>query len=161
MAQPSSATPGPVSGVHAGERPTPKPAHDDTSTASNESSARPAPRPKSSATSIAANDTGAKPTPKPAADDTSPPPSDTRVEALEIARAERMVSSNPAGALAVVRSARARFRPSFLPEERDYVEVMALKGLGRADEAKAAASRFLAAYPGGAFANRVRSAMGR
>src|SRR5205085_2167638 len=48
--------------------------------------------------------------------------SDTQVEAREIARAERMLSSNPAGALAILRGARARFKPSFLPEERDYVE---------------------------------------
>jgi hypothetical protein len=72
-----------------------------------------------------------------------------------------MLSSNPAGALGIVQSARARFKPSFLPEERDYVEVMALHALGRTDEAKAAASRFLSAYPGCAFGNRVRGAIGK
>jgi hypothetical protein len=67
-----------------------------------------------------------------------------------------MLSSNPAGALAIVRGARARFTPSFLPEERDYIEVMALHALGRSGEAETAASRFLRAYPSGAFSNRVR-----
>ena len=137
----SSASTAPVTSVHTGEHPTPRPAPSDTSLAANETTTRPAPRPPS--------------------DDTASAVSDTALEAREIARAERMLSSNPAGALTLVRSARARFKPSFLPEERDYVEVMALQALGRTDEAKTAASRFLGAYPGGAFGDRVRRALKR
>ncbi len=93
--------------------------------------------------------------------DTSVASTDTQVEAREIARAERLLSSNPAGALAIVREARARLAPSFLGEERDYIEVMALHALGRSDEAESAAARFLKTYPGGAFGRRVRKVMGQ
>jgi RNA polymerase sigma-70 factor (ECF subfamily) len=102
-----------------------------------------------------------KPPEAPRPNETSRAPTDTQVEAREIARAERMLSLDPAAALAVVREARTRFRPSFLPEERDYVEVMALQALGRSADAKAAASRFLTAYPGGAFSHRVRGVVSK
>src|SRR5262249_54146711 len=67
---------------------------------------------------------------------TSGASADPRAEAQEIARAERMLSSDPAGALAIARRARARSGASYLAEERDYVEVMALQALGRSDEAR-------------------------
>jgi RNA polymerase sigma-70 factor (ECF subfamily) len=85
----------------------------------------------------------------------------TRAEAQEIARAERLLSSDPAGALAIVRRARAQSGASFLAEERDYVEVMALAALGRSDEARILANRFLNAYPGGAFGKRVSRVIGK
>src|SRR5262249_23626640 len=91
--------------------------------------------------------------------DTSVASTETRLEAQEIARAERLLGSNPAGALAIVREARARFTPSFLAEERDYIEVIALHDLGRSNQPEAAAARFLKAYPGGAFGRRIRKAM--
>jgi RNA polymerase sigma-70 factor (ECF subfamily) len=124
--------------------------------------------PRSSAASTSSNETASEAAPM--ATPSSAPPtvnapqtvsSDTKVEAREIARAERILSSDPAGALAIVRQARTRFTPSFLPEERDYIEVMALRALGRSDEARRAATRFLNAYPAGAFSTRVRRVMGR
>jgi RNA polymerase sigma-70 factor (ECF subfamily) len=135
-----SATPAAVGKAHVTERATPKRAPDDTMPPASDSSA---------------------PTPKSSLDEAAPTANDTQVEAQQIARAERLLSSNPAGALALVRDARARFKPSFLPEERDYVEVMALHALGRRADATAAAARFLGAYPGGAFDDRVRGAMAK
>lgn len=136
-----SATPALVAKAHVAGRTTPKRALDDTTPVASEPSA-----PSTS---------------KPSPDDTAPTASSTQIEAQEIARAERLLSSNPAGAIALVRDARARFKPSFLPEERDYVEVMALHALGRTADANAAATRFLGAYPGGAFDDRVRSTMAK
>jgi RNA polymerase sigma-70 factor (ECF subfamily) len=117
--------------------------------------------PSSTTTSSSTVVESPKPVTPDVSSDTSTAQTNTQAEAREIARAERMLSSNPAGALAVVRDARSRFTRSFLAEERDYVEVMALNALGRSAEAQSAATRFLSAYPGGAFTNRVRKVLAK
>ncbi len=125
-----------------------------------------APTDRTKAAPVTNNATRVVRAPEPAPSDAPEPapsnsPIEAPIEAKEIARAERLLASNPAGALSIVRDARARFKPSFLPEERDYVEVMALQALGRSADAKAAASRFLNVYPDGAFGNRMRQIAGR
>ncbi|HVW28748.1 MAG TPA: RNA polymerase sigma factor [Polyangiaceae bacterium] len=129
------------------------------SPASSETGRRFAPKAASSSTPAASRESSQPPSPASSSQAAPVASSSAQLEALEIARAERLLSSNPAGALSAVRDARSRFTPSFLPEERDYVEVMALHALGRSGEAETAASRFLKTYPGGAFANRVRKVM--
>ncbi|HEX4335757.1 MAG TPA: RNA polymerase sigma factor [Polyangiaceae bacterium] len=93
--------------------------------------------------------------------ETPPVASNSQLEAQEIARAERLLATNPSSALAIVRGARSQFKSSFLVEERDYVEVMALHALGRSDDARAAAKRFMSSYPGSAFGNRVRGVLAK
>jgi hypothetical protein len=84
---------------------------------------------------------------------------DVLQEPQQIASAERLLASAPARALAIVRVVEARFPDSYLREERAYVEVMALLGLGRAAEARSRAEAFLTAYPDGPYSRRVRSAV--
>jgi predicted DNA-binding protein (UPF0251 family) len=155
----SGATLDPSSSARTNEQAAGKPATSDTSPAAKHAAEKPTAAPVASAAPRTSKETNERAAADEVPENTTPVASDAQVEAKEIARAERMLSSNPAGALAAVQGLRARFNPSFLPEERDYVAVMALRALGRTDEANAAASRFLRAYPGGAFANRVRSAM--
>jgi hypothetical protein len=112
------------------------------------------------ATEPAPREQASRPVPAPVAEVPAPAPApdDAHLESLQVAQAERLLSSNPARALAAARSAAVRFPAGFLQEERAYVEIAALSRLGRKDEARAAAARFLRAYPQGAFAARVRKA---
>ena len=77
-------------------------------------------------------------------------------EIQEVASAEQLLASDPARALALVRSGEAR--PSgYLREERRYVGVVALFKLGRLEEARAEAASFLGDYPDGPYTARVRA----
>jgi hypothetical protein len=77
-------------------------------------------------------------------------------EMRDIGNAERLIATDPARALAMVQADRARFPKGYFVEERSYVEVMALFGMGRLDEARAKAADFLRTYPDGAYSRRVR-----
>jgi hypothetical protein len=81
-------------------------------------------------------------------------------EMREVALAESLVSRDPARALALARGMRARFPHGFFREERAYLEVMALHGLGRRQEMREQAAAFLRAYPDGPYAGRVRKVAG-
>jgi RNA polymerase sigma-70 factor, ECF subfamily len=85
--------------------------------------------------------------------------SDALEEPQQIASAERLLASAPARALTIVRAVETRFPDGYLREERAYVEVMALLGLGRAAEARPKAEAFLKAYPDGPYSRRVRGAL--
>jgi RNA polymerase sigma-70 factor (ECF subfamily) len=87
-----------------------------------------------------------------------PPSPDAIREIQEVAAAQKLLTSDPAQALALVRSGEAQFPSGYLREERRYVGVAALFKLGRVDEARAEASRFLSDYPDGPFSARVRAA---
>jgi RNA polymerase sigma-70 factor (ECF subfamily) len=94
----------------------------------------------------------------------APPPPEpiqdrTLAEMREIAQAERLLSTNPAQALELTRSMRERFEVGYFAQERGYVEVMALHGLGRTDELRDKAAAYLRAYPSGPYAERVRRAL--
>ena len=83
---------------------------------------------------------------------------DELLELQEVAQAERLLATDPARALALVRAAEARFPRGYVREERGYVEVMALVALGRLDEARPRTAQFLRDYPDSAFSRRVREA---
>jgi hypothetical protein len=83
---------------------------------------------------------------------------DAMPEIQEVATAQRLLDSDPAQALALVRASEARAPSGYLREERRYIGVIALHKLGRSDEARAAAGRFLAEYPDGPYSVRVRAA---
>jgi RNA polymerase sigma-70 factor (ECF subfamily) len=80
------------------------------------------------------------------------------LEMRDIGNAERLIATEPARALAIVQHAQQRFPDGYFGEERAYVEIMALFGLGRLDEARAKAADFLRTYPDGAYSRRVRHA---
>jgi RNA polymerase sigma factor (sigma-70 family) len=80
------------------------------------------------------------------------------LEMRDIGNAERLIATEPARALAIVQHAQQRFPDGYFGEERAYVEIMALFGLGRSDEARAKAADFLRTYPDGAYSRRVRHA---
>ena len=85
-----------------------------------------------------------------------PPAGDDLLELRQVAEAERVLATDPAQALSLVRAYEARFPKGYMREERGYVEVMALLALGRLDEARPEVARFLQAYPDGAFSRRIR-----
>ena len=89
----------------------------------------------------------------------SAPTGDDMLELQQVASAERLLSTDPARALSLVRSVEARFPAGFVREERRYVEIAALTKLGRIAEARGLAEPFLRDYPDGAFSRRVRNGM--
>jgi hypothetical protein len=93
-----------------------------------------------------------------------PPPSarrteDTAEEVAVVAEAERLVTSNPARALTLVRSLDSRAPAGFLREERHYVATMALLQMN-APGARDQARRFLQSYPASPYAPRIRAKVG-
>jgi hypothetical protein len=96
-------------------------------------------------------------TPPPSA----PPEQDEPAETEQVAAAGRLLASDPAAALAIVRRCEVRFPDGYMRLERRYVGVMALFGLGRRAAAKEEAERFLRDYPAGAFSQRIRAAMAK
>ena len=97
----------------------------------------------------------------PASEPPSDPANDELVELQEVAQAERLLATDPARALALVRAAEARFPAGYVREERAYVEIMALVALGNLDEARPRIARFLRDHPDSAFTARVREASRR
>jgi hypothetical protein len=91
----------------------------------------------------------------------APPGNDDLLELQQIARAERLLATDPAGALALVHAAEARFPDGYVKEERQYVEIAALVAMGRLDEARPKIASFLRDYPQSAFGQRVREASRR
>lgn len=93
----------------------------------------------------------------------APAPSTTqdalREEMLVTSRARAALGADPARALSLAREGQRRFPSGLFAEEREAIEVLALAGLGRADEARGAGQRFLRAHPASPFAERVRRAI--
>jgi RNA polymerase sigma-70 factor (ECF subfamily) len=100
----------------------------------------------------------AKEVPRPVPDAVSGSSLPDEREMRETAIAERLLATDPARALARIRSANALFADGYLQEERSYVEIMALLGTAAVGEARPKVEHFLAAYPDGAFTRRVREA---
>lgn len=78
-------------------------------------------------------------------------------EAREVARAERLLATDPRGALRLLHSLASSASSQALREERDYIEVMALFRIGQLRDARAASTRFLKSYPESAFAGAIVS----
>jgi RNA polymerase sigma-70 factor (ECF subfamily) len=89
---------------------------------------------------------------------TRPDSPDPLLEARALERAHRLLTSDPAAALAIVEMLSRTLPEEYLSEERRYIEVMALYGVGRRVDADRAADRFLSRYYSSAFRERVRAA---
>jgi len=72
-------------------------------------------------------------------------------------RADGAVRSDPSLALRLTEQHARRFPGGLLGDERDVIEIAALVGLGRRDEARARASRFLRTHPGSVYSAKVRA----
>ncbi len=75
--------------------------------------------------------------------------------------ARRVVSTNPARAVALTSEHARRFPGGMLTQEREAIAVEALASLGHAGQAQARARRFLSAYPGSPYTTRVEAAVRR
>lgn len=78
-------------------------------------------------------------------------------EAVEVIRIA-LLKKDAGAALDAVSKHRKRFPRGQFAEERDALEVQALAMAGRGDDAKAAAKRFAAKYPGSVFEDAVEAA---
>jgi RNA polymerase sigma-70 factor (ECF subfamily) len=79
-------------------------------------------------------------------------------EARALKRADRLLTTDPAQALAIVRELSRALPREYLSEERRYIEIMALYGVGRHADADRAADHFLSRYSSSAFRERVQAA---
>jgi hypothetical protein len=84
----------------------------------------------------------------------------TLQEMRAVARAERLLTSDPERALEMTREMSRKFRGGYFVEDRAYLEVMALKHLGRDAQMRRRAAAFLREYPAGPYSARVRKALG-
>jgi hypothetical protein len=84
-----------------------------------------------------------------------------REEMLQVARAEQLLSAQPAETLRLVRNCEAQFPNGYFRQERRYLEVMALLALGRHGEAQACAQWFLRDYPVGPYRQKIARAFER
>jgi hypothetical protein len=108
------------------------------------------------------------PEPPPSAEVEAPapavPPADAasrlREEAMVVRNAERLLSSNPARALALTEERRQRFPGGALGQEAEVVAIEALLKLGRREAAVARAKSFEASHPGSVHARRLRALIG-
>ena len=81
-------------------------------------------------------------------------------EIRTIEEAEHTLATDPSRTLELTRAMQARFADGNLREERAYLELMALHKLGRAEEVRQKANRFLRCYPAGIYSARVRKVAG-
>jgi hypothetical protein len=84
-----------------------------------------------------------------------------REEMLQLARAEQLLSAQPAETLRLVRAGEAQFPHGYFRQERRYLEVMALLALGQHGEAQARAHWFLRDYPVGPYRKKITLALER
>jgi hypothetical protein len=86
------------------------------------------------------------------------PPPETEFSLLE--QAQRALRSDPQRALDLADRDARRFPSGALSQEREVIAIEALVQLGRADEARARASRFFQAFPGSAHGPRIAALLG-
>lgn len=87
------------------------------------------------------------------------PSLDEELARIDRARA-RLSSGQPSDALAEVEAYRREYAIQSFADEADSVEIRALAALGRTNEARALAERFLSKRPGSPYAEPVRAAVG-
>jgi outer membrane biosynthesis protein TonB len=75
-------------------------------------------------------------------------------------RAQDALGSSPARALQITNEHITRFPRGMLAQEREVIAISALRALGRTSEARARATRFLAAYPRSAHRRRLEVLIG-
>jgi hypothetical protein len=81
-------------------------------------------------------------------------------ETANLARLRAAARSDPALALFIANEGNRRFPRGIFGQERESIAIDALARLGRTSEARARARAFLAAYPGGPYAEKVRKVTG-
>jgi hypothetical protein len=98
--------------------------------------------------------------PRPPAQPTRAPVEDRGplLEARALARAEGLLTTHPAQSLAILEELSRAARHEYLSEEREYIEIMALYGLGRRADADRTADHFLARYRSSVFRERLQAA---
>jgi hypothetical protein len=96
--------------------------------------------------------------PKPAAEPATPPSGPTELE--HTAAMKKALASDPARALALAEEGQRRFPDGMFARERAAYAVLALVELGRDQAARQRANAFLARYPKGPLAERVRTTAG-
>ena len=79
-----------------------------------------------------------------------------RAEMLQLERARSLLHTDPAAALSTARAGQRAFPTGLYGEERDAIEIQALDALGRSNDVRVLAERFLARHPRGPFSERVR-----
>jgi hypothetical protein len=84
---------------------------------------------------------------------------DDLAEMQQVATAEQLVERAPDRALALVRQGDQRFAHGYFQQERAYIAIMALIGLGRTEEARARAATFAKRFPALPYGARIRSAL--
>jgi len=107
----------------------------------------------------------AAPTPSAIEPEPAPPALDAasrlREEALLVRNAERLLGSDPAGALRLTEERRRRFSGGALDQEAEVVAIDALLRLGRRDAALSRARAFEAKHPGSLHTRRIRRLIGQ
>jgi hypothetical protein len=88
------------------------------------------------------------------------PDTEDTSEVAILNRAQRIVARDPAGALSLAEDHARRFPSGALAQEREFIAIEALLGLGRRAEASARAAQFRAAFPGSAHARRLDLLLG-
>jgi hypothetical protein len=100
---------------------------------------------------------------EPSSEEPRPPPKiehpTAAAEMTELAAAEKLLSNAPARSLALVRKSDQRFPDGYFKQERAYVAIMALIGLGRIEDARAEAARFAERYPRMPYGARIERAL--
>lgn len=81
-------------------------------------------------------------------------------EARQINEARKALKSDPAKALALTEAAAKAFPQGAMVQEREGYAILALAALGRSDEARARADKYLARWPNGTLSKRVQAAVG-
>jgi hypothetical protein len=126
--------------------------------------ASPAPAPRASApvahASAVTSAVAVDPTPSSGSLGTPPVVADGETEAHLLQRAHEALGGSPAQALALTQEHASRFPGGSLAQEREVVAIQALLRLGRADEARARAARFFAAFPSSAHRRRIEALLG-
>jgi hypothetical protein len=85
-----------------------------------------------------------------------PPHAAAPSEADLLEQARVAMRSDPARALARANEHRQRFPGGALIQEREVIAIKALRALGRTSEADARAEAFAKAFPGSAFARKLK-----
>jgi hypothetical protein len=84
---------------------------------------------------------------------------DDLAEMQQVATAEHLLERSPERALALVRQGDRHFARGYFQQERAYIAIMALIGLGRIDEARTRAASFAKQFPALPYGARIRSAL--
>ena len=82
-----------------------------------------------------------------------------REEMQQLARAEQLLSTQPAKTLRLARDGETQFPRGYFRQERRYLEVMALLALGQRSEAGTYARWFLRDYPTGPYRKKIALAL--